>query len=303
MPLNWIPLADSKSLPAVCGLYLIRGPAGEYVGKSINIQARMRGHRQAKQESGHLHRAIRKHGIAKFEVCVLMTGTEAETLAAEIVEIAARGTYGDGGYNATLGGEGSSGTVWTLMMKVRKGNQSRANWTDEQRAALSARRTGQKHSEETKQKMREARLANNPMKGRKHSPETLAKQSAATTAIGRKISPEQRLAMAAGKVGKKNRPQTELTKLRLSLVKTGVPKPAGYADKYSKGERNPMYGRTGAKNPLSKPLGVWTPGSMTPITFESATEACAWAGCTNGTMTGYLQGKYKPKSGNTFAYL
>lgn len=37
---------------------------------------------------------------------------------------------------------------------------------------------GQKHSDETKAKLRAIKLADNPMKGRKHTPESLAKMSA-----------------------------------------------------------------------------------------------------------------------------
>jgi hypothetical protein len=64
---------------------------------------------------------------------------------------------------------------------------------------MRGRKTGSKHSEETKAKMRAAKL------GRKHSAETKAKMSASIS-IGRKgmkFSPEHRAALAAAKVGKK----------------------------------------------------------------------------------------------------
>jgi hypothetical protein len=49
-----------------------------------------------------------------------------------------------------------------MLSEQRKGVPWKSEWAEERKKKLSERRTGSKHSEATKQKMREARLKNNP---------------------------------------------------------------------------------------------------------------------------------------------
>ncbi len=120
MLVDWLPLLESRKLPAICGLYVIRNKLNgkEYVGKSVNVRKRMTSHRQ--MASPHtFHRALRKYGLENFEVCILAAGTDAEMLALEITTIAKRKTFGTDGYNATTGGDGAPDTVWTDEMRAR----------------------------------------------------------------------------------------------------------------------------------------------------------------------------------------
>lgn len=84
-----------------------------YVGiTSCGVRARLWSHEsEARHGSSRpFARAIRKHGIEAFETTVLASGlTESEAHQAEQEWIAKLGTFGSGGYNATLGGEGTTG--------------------------------------------------------------------------------------------------------------------------------------------------------------------------------------------------
>jgi group I intron endonuclease len=283
----WIPLTEPHRLPAACGLYLIRHRESglEYVGKSVNIRSRAYDHRRARTGVTYLYRAIRKHGVEAFDICVLALGTEAEMTQLEIDTIAARGTFNPAGYNQTRGGDGISGY--------------RA--TPEHRAAISARQLGRAITEETKAKMRESRLINNPFRGRRHSPETLAKMSAALTgrpSVKSEEGMESFRAAMAKRRGKPGHKHTDEMRQHLSDVKKGVPRPDGFGDRY-RGEKNPMFGKRSA---FAKQVIAWVPNSLTPMTFDTAELAAIWAGCSAASMSAYCSGKQRAKSGILFAF-
>jgi len=148
-----------------------------------------------------LHCAIRKYGPESFTRSLLerMT-TEAGAKRAEQLWIKELGTFGRGGYNATLGGEGAQGYVHSpearVKMSAPKSAQARArmskaklnmsaetrakmadvaskrSFTPERRAKMAASASGKAHSPETRAKMSAAKI------GKKQSPETCAKRSA-----------------------------------------------------------------------------------------------------------------------------
>jgi group I intron endonuclease len=100
-----------------------------YVGKTVDLKARLYMHSRAYDGKTAIHRAIKKHGFATFAVDVLEAGvaTEEELRALEIQWIATLGaTDRARGYNLTAGGEGMRGYVPSaetraLWSSLRKG--------------------------------------------------------------------------------------------------------------------------------------------------------------------------------------
>lgn len=148
-----------------------------------------------------IHAAMRKYGTDSFRFDVLGEyNTWDDLKSAEISAIAKMRSRSPGGYNLTNGGDGILGMRHTPET-IKKMSKSAVR-TAEQRAALSEFRKGMTHSDETKQKIREARARQAPtfgMLGKKMTDETKAKMSDA--AMGKKKSPEtvQRMREAAAR--------------------------------------------------------------------------------------------------------
>lgn len=109
-------------------------------------------------------RAILKHGKENFEISVLEECSDFEELKErEKFWIQELDTFYGEGYNATLGGEGVVGRIFS----------------DEHKRKLSEAKKGSKHSEESKRKMSESRKGKITWnKGIPHTKETKVKMSA-----------------------------------------------------------------------------------------------------------------------------
>lgn len=97
----------------------------EYVGQTKGfLQKRLRWHildtfKRKRQSEFVLPRALRKHGLEAFEVCLLEVVADKSLLNdAETKHVALRGTYVDG-YNMTPGGDGFSGRPMPERAKAR----------------------------------------------------------------------------------------------------------------------------------------------------------------------------------------
>lgn len=184
-----------------------------YVGQTcLGLPLRKYRHlRDARLGRGSLfHRAIRKYGEDAFEFKVVCVGPQGPWLdEMEIGLIAAYGSFGKAGYNATAGGCGSRGNTNFLGKRhtpetIEKMRQVKLGkvFTDEHRANLARARNkpgytgggkGYKHTEEYKRRMAEQnkgqqlseqarenhRIASAARRGIKPSNETCAKISAA----------------------------------------------------------------------------------------------------------------------------
>lgn len=114
------------------------------------------------QQNRHFWNAIQKYGWGGFDHEILVTGlSREEACALEIELIAQHGSFEPGGYNQTIGGEGSNG--WKM--------------SDEQKAKISVRNKGKKRPPEIGEMIRRRSL------GAKASAETRAKMSKAHTGI------------------------------------------------------------------------------------------------------------------------
>jgi len=94
-------------------VYLHTSPTGKgYVGQTVSGKKRWREHLCAarKGDSRPLYRAIRKYGAEAFRTVLLeRVTTEKAAHLAEMLWIRELGTFVPGGYNLTLGGEGTVG--------------------------------------------------------------------------------------------------------------------------------------------------------------------------------------------------
>lgn len=233
----WLPLSDWSELPSVCCVYIVRHRESgkEYVGKTKHLRRRMQEH--SKLRSKFLFgRALRKYGLDAFDVMVYATGTDEEMYALEEKVIAERGTYVPGGYNTTTGGDGARG----------------AYWSPEAREKNAARFRGVPLSEARRQQLRELRLANNPFKGRKHTPEAQAKMAEAARRqhTGLKRSEQTRANISASLKGRKAPVLSAEAREKIGAAQRR-PNPR----KSNPGRANGMYGVRRGEHPAARRVG------------------------------------------------
>jgi group I intron endonuclease len=143
----------------------------QYIGVTVNPKRRFQSHcRPAKTTRLLLKNAIQKHGKENFRMEVLLQATQAYCYEMEPRIIAAYGTLKPSGYNLTAGGMGSLGLIGQMNGCYGRNGPKHPNF------GKSGYRKGIPHTEETKAKMRAARL------GRKQSEEVKAKIGAAQKA-------------------------------------------------------------------------------------------------------------------------
>lgn len=104
-------------------LYKLTSPSGKsYVGITTgDVRRRMARHRldARRGESTPLYKAIRKYGFEAFELSILDQSNDKGVLVAlETEAILTHNTFGEAGYNLTLGGEGRFGSKMTDAHKT-----------------------------------------------------------------------------------------------------------------------------------------------------------------------------------------
>lgn len=118
-----------------------------YIGQTVcGVFARLGSHEsQAKHGSAYpFHKALRMHGRDAFVTSVLaVCDTLPEALRIEQELILEYGTFGKGGYNATIGGEGTAGVVPTKARRKAISKQMKELVrTDQHKARISAAMKG-----------------------------------------------------------------------------------------------------------------------------------------------------------------
>jgi group I intron endonuclease len=140
-----------------------------YIGVTVNPKNRFISHcRKPTTTRLPLKNAIQKHGKENFKMEILVKSTQEYCYKLEPKIIELFNTQKPFGYNLSKGGMGSLGLVGSVNGCYGRTNDKHPNF------GKKGCFTGRKHSEETKSKMRKARL------GRKHSDEVRAKISIAT---------------------------------------------------------------------------------------------------------------------------
>lgn len=152
-----------------------------YVGKTGDLEQRWKEHRRGKG-SGAIGRAFRKYGAGAFDFAILESGvaTESELSRLEIEWIAKLGSHGSlGGYNMTLGGEGSR-----LTDEMKAARKAAGQWpsgrkpSDATRALWSAQRKGKAPSEACKQASRIAAARPKSLETRRLLSESMHRRNA-----------------------------------------------------------------------------------------------------------------------------
>lgn len=173
-----------------------------YIGLTCSgVRGRLYSHESAARLGSQLpfHRAIRRYGIEAFETTVLASCFgQAAACQFEILLIKEFGTFGNGGYNATLGGEGASGTTITKARRKAISKQFKELVrTDQHKARISAALKGRDNS------IAVAAAAN----AKRGVPQDLVRKAASLAALekarnawlGGVQSPESRAAMRKSK--------------------------------------------------------------------------------------------------------
>jgi group I intron endonuclease len=178
-----------------------------YVGKTVRtLAARKRGHKCAMRKGSVycFHNALRKYGLENFQWEVLyQSDDETKLLEMEVEFIKLLSATRPIGYNLTEGGKGPTGFTHTPEFKAKMKSRMIGNtngvgkthtYTEAERENHRAAMLGKKHSPETKAKLSAAQ------KGRKWSSEAKAKASARmmgnNISAGRKRSEETKAKMS-----------------------------------------------------------------------------------------------------------
>jgi group I intron endonuclease len=159
-----------------------------YVGRTDqNIRARWNQHVSVAGRGSDLpfHRAIRKYGAGAFWLHIVAACSAAESVDAETEWIASLGTFGRGGYNATAGGEGTSGYKMSDAQRAKVIAARRNQVMRPEHMAVFHRR-GRVNT----QKHRDACAAS--LRGQKRTPEQVARIAAAHLGIPLNIFLEKR---------------------------------------------------------------------------------------------------------------
>ena len=198
-------------------VYKLTAPNGKcYIGMTKQSVERRWNSGHAYQHNEHLQNAIAKYGWDNFGKEVVFTSaskTEAEKIERFLIA-KYDSTNRLHGYNILRGGDVSDGHSDETKRKISESMKKLQ--TPEVRARKSRDGKGRTHSEETRQKLRQANLGNQNAKGCTRSPEVRAKMSAAQKL--RYNSPEVRARLSASQKG---RYVSQETRAKMSAAKKG----------------------------------------------------------------------------------
>lgn len=118
---------SSGDVPAISCVYVITNKVNgkAYVGKSVNLAARVKKHREFLSSGRQvLYKATKKYGAENFSLEILLESPDDSVLLkAEVEAIQVLGTLVPGGYNMTAGGDGMAGHTQSeaTLEKRRRG--------------------------------------------------------------------------------------------------------------------------------------------------------------------------------------
>lgn len=212
-------------------LYALADPrTGEprYIGKTINVDARLRHHLWQSE--------FRTDGKSKWLRELSGAGLSPEVRVFDEYASGVEWQYAERYWIDHIRSHGAR-----LFNKAKGGIGGLHGYkhTPETRARMSAAQKGRTFSESTRQKMRLAKL------GKKQSPEHIEKVRAAL--VGRKVSDETRRKISLAHIGKKHTPEA---RLKMSLSHTGKKMPQDQVARMAAAHRGMKYKhRSDCKNP------------------------------------------------------
>lgn len=227
-----------------------------YIGQTVAFNKRINAHFKRSRKTP-LYHAIAQYGAEAFKIEILEDNVSENLLdKLEILHIRFFNCKAPNGYNLTDGGEGTRGRSLSIEHRRKIGEASKGNQHGK----------GYKHSAKARQKISESSTGKNnpmygkpsPMKGKRHSPESLEKMRAAHT--GKKMSLEARAKMSTAHKGNqynKGRKHSAESRKKMSESHkghvpwnkdlTGVfshsPEVRQKMSQRQSGENNPMYGK------------------------------------------------------------
>jgi len=188
----------------------------------------------------HLHRAIRAHGIESFTIeLVDVAYTRKEAAAKERYWIKAADTFGEGGYNVTLGGEGVAGYQWTEEQR-QQASETAYERTPEHREALRATLLLSQEKIIATRKTPEYRNA-----------QRLRNLGDRNPMFGQKLPDKRKTVISVSQMGEGNaffgRTHSGESKQKISDAKKGT----------GVGEENPFFGRKHSPETRAKMSAAW----------------------------------------------
>mgnify|MGYP001810153903 CR=1 FL=1 len=180
-----------------------------YIGQTIRpIHERLKEHQYASSNCVAVCNAIKKYGWEKVEKEWYEVPDEDLNFYEEML-VALLGTLAPGGYNLVEGGGSTGKMSEETKQKMREAKTGEKN-PMYGKTGKKAYWYGKEHTEETKQKMKEAQTGEkNPMYGKEHTEETKQKMKEAQTGeknhmFGKEHTEESKQKMKEAKSGEKN---------------------------------------------------------------------------------------------------
>lgn len=198
-------------------IYKYTSPSGKsYIGQTIHPKERIEQHRRMVGNSKVFHSAIKKYGFDNFtyEVLVTVDLDDEQELKQKLdffekFYIRKYHTFGENGYNMTVGGGGTLGSTHTVSEETRR-RLSEINkgkhLSDETRHKISEVQKGKVLSEETKRRISEAN------KGNKNC-------------LGNTLSEEHKHNISEANKGRKKPPRSEEHCRKISELRKNNPRP------------------------------------------------------------------------------
>lgn len=132
----------------------------KYIGQTTQTsEKRWKQHRNERnRKATHINRALVLHGVETFTMTVLDTADDQTELdQKEMAWIRREGTLSPSGYNLNEGGLGGGKRSPETRAKMSESQRKRV-YSPEERARKAVTSTGREHTDETKEKCRQARL-------------------------------------------------------------------------------------------------------------------------------------------------
>jgi hypothetical protein len=268
-----------------------------YIGKGSRLRTQL--HTRANSRNGRnivWNRIVNKHDFITTVVAEFFKEEDAFNHECELIKSYGRRNKGGILCNLTDGGEGAYGNIISIetRQKISASNKGR-KVSDKTKLRLSIVNTGKIQSEETKAKLSKINLGktlpketrkkiSEGLKGRVISTETKVKLSIANK--GKTLSEETKLKIGLTSKGRKM-PEKWINKQRTRMTGRILPKDWVDSIRAAKiGEKNPMFGKTGAAHPNSRRVI----NKETGVVYDSVQIAADSLGYKMKTLYNWLSG-------------
>ena len=248
-----------------------------YIGQTIrDIHKRLEEHQQLRSSGCRaIYNAIKQHGWENFDKEWYEVPDEELNFYEEML-VALLGTLSPCGYNLMEGGGANGKRSEETKQKMR-----------EAKTGEKCYMFGKEHTEETKQKMKEAQTGEkHHMFGKEHTKETKQKMKEAQIGekhhmFGKEHTEETKQKMKEAHIGKEH---TEETKQKISEAQTGEKNPMFGKEHTEKSKKKISDATSGEKHHASKRVYQYTLDGTCVGSYGSSGEAARALGKSNGVL-------------------